>query len=129
MLWDYSKKVECDDIANIWKMTFQALEGRGKQFLKLHNNDSNDIEPSYITGGPWLQTFRHSNTLCVHAMRAITNHAPIGEYKLRFFSKKEFKYSYGIYPIESRRHISMIVVGSMAIRIQEGTHLATLSCF
>ena len=38
-------------------------------------------------------------------MRAITNHAPIGKYRLRFFPNKEFKYSCGTYPIESRRHI------------------------
>ena len=54
MSWDYSKKVECDNIANIWKMMFQALEGRRKQFLELCDDDSNDIEPSYIKGGLWL---------------------------------------------------------------------------
>ena len=50
--WDYSKKVECNDIANIWKMIFQASDGKGKQFLELHNDNSNNIEPSYIKGGP-----------------------------------------------------------------------------
>ena len=50
--WDYSKKVEYDDIANIWKMTFQALDGKEKQFLGLHDDDSNNIEPSYVKGGP-----------------------------------------------------------------------------
>jgi len=103
--WDYSKKVECDDIANIWKMTFQVSEGRGKQFLELCDDDSNNIEPSYVKGGPWLQAFGHSNTLCTHVTRAITNHAPIREYRLRFFPKEEFKCLCGVYPIESRRHI------------------------
>jgi len=86
-------------------MMFQVLEGRRKQFLELHDDDSNNIEPSYIKGGPWLQAFGHSNTLCIYATRVITNHAPIGEYKLRFFPKKEFKCPCGIYPIESSRHI------------------------
>ena len=86
-------------------MMFQVLEGRGKQFLELRDDDSNNIEPSYVKGGLWLQMFGHSNTLCIHATRVITNHAPIGEYKLRFFSKKEFKCPCGVYPIESRRHI------------------------
>jgi len=103
--WDYSKKVECNNIANIWKMIFQALDGRGKQFLKLHDDDLNNIELSYIKGGPWLQTFRYSNTLCTCVTRVITNHAPIGEYRLRFFPKEEFKCPCGAYPIESRRHI------------------------
>ena len=29
MSWDFSKKSECDDILNIWKMTFQALDLKG----------------------------------------------------------------------------------------------------
>jgi len=38
----------------------------------------------------------------VHATRAITNHAPIGEYRLRFFPNEEFRCPYEKYPIESR---------------------------
>ena len=37
--------------------------------------------------------------------RAITNHAPISQYRLRFFSKEEFKCLCGLYLIESQRHI------------------------
>ena len=32
-------------------MTFQTLDSKGKQFLNLLDDDSNDIEPSYIKGG------------------------------------------------------------------------------
>ena len=105
MSWDYSKKLEYNDISNIWKMTFQALDGKEKQFLDLLDDNSNDIEPSYVKGGPWLQTFGQSNTLCVHTMRVITNHALIREYRLRFFPREEFKCPCGVYPIKSRRHI------------------------
>ena len=52
-----------------------------------------------------LQAFGHSNSLCACATRAITNHAPIEEYYLRFFPNKDFKCPCGNYPIESRRHI------------------------
>ena len=103
--WDYNKKSECDDISNIWKMTFQASDGKGKQFLDLLDDNSNTIEPSYVKGGPWLQAFGQSNSLCMCMMRAITNHAPIGEYRLRFFPREEFKCPCGMYSIESRRHI------------------------
>jgi len=41
--------------------------------------------------------------MCV--TRAITNHAPIGEYRLRFFLNEEFKCPCDNYPIKSRRHI------------------------
>jgi len=80
--WDYCKKVDCDKSAKLWKMTFQASDGKGKHFLDLLDNDSNEIEPSSAKGGLWLQAFSHSNLLCAHAARAITNHAPIGEYRL-----------------------------------------------
>jgi len=33
---------------------FQALDGKRKQFLGLLDNNSNDIEPSYVKEGPWL---------------------------------------------------------------------------
>ena len=103
--WEFSKKGECDDIANVWKMTFQASDLKGNQFLDLLDDDSNTIEPSYVKGGPWLKMFGHSNSLYAHATRAITNHAPTGEYRLRIFPKEEFKCPCGRYPIESRHHI------------------------
>jgi len=63
-------------------MTFQAFEEKGKNFLKLLDNDLNVIELSYVKGGPWLQLVGHSNLLCAQATRAISNHIPIREYKL-----------------------------------------------
>ena len=105
MSWDFSKKSECNDILNIWKMTFQALDLKGKQFLNLLDEDNNIIEPSYAKGGSWLKIFGHSNSLYAHALQAITNHAPIGKYRLRFFPREEFKCPCGSYPIETRRHI------------------------
>jgi len=63
---------------------------KGKHFLDLVDNDNNIIEPSYIKGGSWLKYFGHSNSLYTRASRAITNHAPTSEYKLRFFPRKDF---------------------------------------
>jgi len=103
--WNYSKKTKYDDILQNWKMTFQALDGKGRHFLNLLDDKLNDIEPSYIKGDPWLQSFGHSNGLCACVSRAITNHAPIGEYRLRFFPREEFKCLCSLYPIESWRHI------------------------
>ena len=103
--WDFCKKSDSDDIINQWKMTFQASEGKGKHFLDLLDDDFNTIKPSYTKGGLWLQMFGHSNLLCAHATRAITNHAPIREYRLRFFPSLDFSYLYNTYPIKLRRHI------------------------
>ena len=88
--WDFCKKSDSDDLINLWKMTFQASDGKGKNFLELLDDDLNVIEPSYTKGGPWLQLVGHSNSLCARASRAITNHAPIGEYRLCFFPKEVF---------------------------------------
>jgi len=80
--WDYCKKIDSDNIINLWKMTFQASDGKGRHFLDLVDDSCEDIELSYIKEGPWLQSFSHSNSLCTRVTRAITNHAPIGEYCL-----------------------------------------------
>jgi len=80
--WDFCKKTDADESTNMWKMSFQVSDGKGTHFLDLLDDDLNVIEPSYARGGPWLQTFSHSNSLCARAVRAITNHAPIGEYRL-----------------------------------------------
>jgi len=61
-------------------MTFQVSDLKGKSFLDLVDGDDNILEPFYCKGGTWLQFFSHSNMLCTRAMRAITNHAPIGEF-------------------------------------------------
>ena len=103
--WDYCKKVNSDSNINLWKMTFQASDGKGRHFLNLVNDYLETIELSYSKGGPWLQSFGHSNSLCAQATRAITNHALIGEYCLRFFPNEDFKCPCGSYPIETRRHI------------------------
>ena len=86
-------------------MTFQALDGKGNHFLDLLGDDLKAIEPSYSKGGPWLQAFGHSNLLCARAVRAITNHAPIGEYRLCFSPNMDFLCPCNNYPIETRRHI------------------------
>jgi len=62
--WDYCKKSDSDDIINQWKMIFQALDGKEKHFLDLLDDNFNTIEPAYTKGGPWLQVFGHSNSLC-----------------------------------------------------------------
>ena len=103
--WEFCKKSDSDDLIKLWKMMFQASDGKGKNFLELLDDNLNVIKPSYTKGGPWLQLVGHSNSLCAQATRAITNHAPIGEYRLCFFPKEDFSCPCNEYPIESRRHI------------------------
>ena len=78
---------------------------KNKQFLNLVDGDNNLFEPLYIKDSLWFQNFGHSNSLYARASRAITNHAPIGKYRLRFFPREEFRYPYSQYPIKSRHYI------------------------
>jgi len=103
--WEFSKKSESNDILNAWKMTFQASNSKGNQFLDLLNDNDNIIKLSYVKGRPWLKVFRHSNSLYAQATRAIMNHAPIGKYRLRYFPRKDFKCPCEVYPIKSKHHI------------------------
>ena len=103
--WDFSKKSKSDNILKVWKMMFQASNLKGNQFLDLLDNDNNIIELSYVKGGLWLKIFSHSNSLYACATRAITNHAPISEFRLRFFSREEFKCLCSLYPVELRCHM------------------------
>ena len=86
-------------------MFFQVSDFKERNFLELLNNNQNPLEPSAIKGSSWLQYFSHSNSLYARATKAIVNHAPIGEYRLRFFPREDFSCPYGVYPIESRQHI------------------------
>ena len=86
-------------------MTFQASDGKGNHFLDLLDDNLNVIELSYSNGDPWLQAFGHLNSLCARAVRAITNHAPIGEYRLQFFPNIDFACPCNNYPIKTRRYI------------------------
>ena len=76
-----------------------------KQFLDLFDSDDNIIELSYIKGGSWLIYFSHSNSLYTRASRVITNHAPTSEYRLRFFPREDFSYSYSLNSIKTKRYI------------------------
>ena len=103
--WNFSKKSECDKILSSWKMTFQASDLKKCQFLDLYDEDNNPLELSYAKRGTWLKYFGHSNSLCTRVTRAITNHAPIGEYRLIFFLWEDFRCLCSNYLIETRQHI------------------------
>jgi len=83
-------------------MTFQAPDQKSQQFLELVNGEDNPIKPFYAKREPWLKIISYSNSLYARAMQAIVNYVPIGEYRLCFFLKEEFKYPCRSYPIELR---------------------------
>ena len=86
-------------------MSFQVSGLKERNFLDLLNDDFNPLELSNIKGSLWLQHFGYFNSLCARATRAIVNHAPIGEYRLKFFSREDFLCLCGLYPIKSQQYI------------------------
>jgi len=105
--WDCSSKKKwhlhmlVDKEIKEWHTSFKMLNLKRRNFL----NSCSVIKLFYMKGGLWIEQFRFSNSLCAQATWAIANHAPIGEYWLRFFLREEFSCLCGFYPIESRCHI------------------------
>ena len=84
---------------------FQDSDTKGRKFLELLDDDLTIIKSTYFKRGSWMKYFSHLNSLCIRVSRAIVNHAPIGEYHLRFFSREEFSCSCSHHLIEMRKHI------------------------
>jgi len=103
--WEFSRKAECNDLLNYWKMSFYASDRKGKYFLEITNNNGFTLEPFYKKGGTWLSHFRFFNSTCARMTRLITNHAPIGEYYKRFFPHKEYTCPCSSRCIETRTYI------------------------
>jgi len=76
-----------------------------REQLDLLDNGLCPVEPLFSKDSLWLLQFGHSNSLCSRATRAITNHTPIDEYRLRFFFRESFACPCGSYPIKTRRHV------------------------
>jgi len=49
--WDFSKKMKCNNLINYWKMTFQALDDKEYNFLKLLDDEDKLPELTYSKGG------------------------------------------------------------------------------
>ena len=86
-------------------MTFQVSEYKKRNFLNFNNNNNQSICLMYSKSSIQLKHFNLSNSMCAHITRLITNHASIGKYQLRFFSKEFFTYMCREYPIKMRRYI------------------------
>jgi hypothetical protein len=90
-----------------WRQLFSRTAYRGRHFLSLKNPDSGNTEqPTYFKGGTWLP---HCDEPCKFArfVRMVTNHAPIGAYRARFFPGDDFESRFcpcGA-DFESRHHI------------------------
>jgi len=81
----FSKKKECDTTLCKWQTHFANSLKKGHYFLNFEDEKEIVIKPTYAKGGSWLPVIGFSNSLCARFTRMTTGHAPIGEYRQRFF--------------------------------------------
>jgi len=98
-------------------MFFENSPYKANNFLDTYDDNDRIILPTYTKGGGWLNTIGISNSLCVRATRLITNHAPIGEYRARFFPNKANSCACNNNQLEARHHKGYNYVGYVLSKI------------
>jgi len=102
-----SKKKECDLTLELWQKSFKDSKKKGQLFLNFEDDNKRVIKLTYAKGGSWLPYIGISNSICVRFTCMMLGHAPIGEYRQRFFPNKAFHYPCGEVDVETREHIFM----------------------
>jgi len=101
----FSRKKECDDLIQEWQTSFVNTENKGRLFLEFEDSNLQVIKPTYTNGGSWLPSIGFYNSLCARFTRMTTGHAPIGEYKQRFFPNEPTNCPCGLAEVQTREHI------------------------
>ena len=75
-------------VLDSWSDLFGRESYTGHRFLKYRDAEGKTPQPTYLRHGEWLSRAMdrdgYSNQLFARAVRCITEHAPIGEYYVRF---------------------------------------------
>ena len=103
----FSKKKECDNILYEWQESFANSLKKGQCFLDFEDEKQQVIKPTYTKGGSWLPFIGFKNSLCTRFTCMTTGHAPIGEYRQRFFPHLPTSYLCGKVEVQTREHIIM----------------------
>lgn len=54
------------------------------------------LVPTHLNSGPWMRKTGHSHALTARLVRCTTRHAPIGEYRSRFFKEESYACRCGV---------------------------------
>ncbi|XP_006456644.1 hypothetical protein AGABI2DRAFT_146415 [Agaricus bisporus var. bisporus H97] len=87
---------------------------KGNSWYDTTDKEGNEVLPSHLQGGPWFQSYQgvraaDNSLLFARLMRVMCNHAPIGEYKVRFFPKEPYKSCQcDLKSPETRQHLLMV---------------------
>jgi len=103
----FSRKKECDNILHEWQESFTTNPKKCQCFLDFEDENQKVIKPTYAKGGSWLPFIGFTNSLCACFTRMTTGHAPIGEYRQRFFPHLSTNYSCGEAEVQPQEHIVM----------------------
>jgi len=103
----FSRKKECDNILHKWQESFTTNPKKGQCFLDFEDENQKIIKPTYAKGSLWLPFIGFTNSLCACFTRMTTGHAPIGEYRQRFFPHLPTNCSCGEAEVQTREHIVM----------------------
>jgi len=126
--WDFCRKTDSNNIINLWKMTFQASDGKGKNFLDLADINNDTIELSYIKGGPWLQPLVPP-TLYVLELQEPSQTMPLQENINYDFSRRKTSSVRVVYTLSRQEGtFCMNVRDIMGIGTLEEIHSTILSC-
>jgi len=83
------------------------LSGALITFLNFEDEKEKVIKPTYTKGGSWLSVIGFTNSLCAHFTHMTTGHAPIREYRQRFFLHLPTSCPCGKAEVQTREHIVM----------------------
>ena len=78
---------------------------KGHYFLNFEDEKQRVIKLTYTKGGSWLPFIGFTNSLCTHFTHMTTGHAPIGEYRQRFFSHLSTSCLCSEAKVQTREHI------------------------
>ena len=103
----FSKKKECDLLLESWQKSFKDSRKKGQLFLDFEEDNERVIKLTYAKGGLWLPHIGVSNSVCARFTCMMTGHAPIGEYRQRFFPNSLTQCPCGKADVQTREHIFM----------------------
>ena len=103
----FSRKKECNNILYKWQTSFAKDLKKGHYFLNFEDKKQQVIKPTYAKGGLWLPFIGFTNSLCARFTHMTTGHAPIGEYRQRFFPHLHTSCPCGKADVQTQEHIVM----------------------
>jgi len=103
----FSRKKEYNNTLCEWQTYFTKSLKKGYYFLNFEDEKERVIKPTYAKGGSWLPVIGFTNSLCACFTCMTTGHAPIGEYRQRFFPHLPTSCPCGKAIVQTREHIVM----------------------